>query len=172
MTFSRVWNRSMMKRVDKMSRFLFGLLLLGVAIFTGLFFYRTNLKPAESLTIATFGGVSLSIEFATTTTARERGLSGRSGLRDDYGMLFIFEKPDRYGFWMKDMLVPIDIFWLDDKGQVIFITPDVVVSTYPNVFYPPAPVRYVLETKSGFAREHRIATGALLMLPTFPTVLQ
>lgn len=89
---------------------------------------------------------------------------------NDYGMLFVFPKDSKYGFWMKDMLAPIDIFWLDSKGQVIFIAQNVATSTYPNVFYPTAPARYVLETAAGFAREHSIATGTPLLLKNFERV--
>lgn len=65
---------------------------------------------------------------------------------------------------------PFDIFWLDSKGQVVYIAPDVATSTYPNVFYPSAPARYVLETVAGFAREHGIATGTTLQLKNFERV--
>lgn len=85
-------------------------------------------------------------------------------------MLFIFPVSDRYGFWMKDTLVPLDIFWLDDKGQVVSIAKDVAPSSFPNVFYPTAPARYVLETAAGFAEAHAIATGTPLLLKNFPTV--
>lgn len=122
--------------------------------------------------MGSFGGVSLRIELATTTAAREMGLGGRQSIPDGYGMLFVFPKSDRYGFWMKDMQVPIDIFWLDDKGQVVSIAADVAPATYPNVFYPSAPAQYVLETRAGFAADHGIATGTPLRLKNFPTVLQ
>lgn len=128
--------------------------------------WRTE-KPEASL-----GGVSLKLEYATTTAAQERGLGGRSQIPSGYGMLFVFDHDDRYAFWMRDMLVPIDIFWLDDKGQVVFTTSELATSTFPNVFYPPVPVRYVLETESGFARRHRIATGTPLLLKSSPTVLK
>ena len=119
---------------------------------------------------ASFGGVSLRIEYATTTMTREKGLGGRKNIPDDYTMLFVFPKDGYYGFWMKDMLVPLDMFWLDSKGHVVSFTPDVATSTYPNVFYPSALARYVLETSAGFALTHGIATGTPLLLKNFPSV--
>ena len=125
---------------------------------------------------AEFGGVSLRIEYATTSEARERGLGGRTEIQEDYGMLFVFPKSDYYGFWMRDTLVSLDIFWLDNsagggsasggKGQlaVVSMMTDVATSTYPHVFYPTVPARYVLETASGFARTNNIATGTFLQL--------
>ncbi len=126
-----------------------------------LFAYRTQTPP--TLSAAEFGGVSLRIEYATTPESRERGLGGRTEIQDDYGMLFVFPKNDYYGFWMKDMLMPLDIFWLDAQGHVVSMALDVATSTYPNVFYPSIPAQYVLETAAGFAREHSIATGTPLL---------
>jgi len=137
----------------------------GIVLAVGLFWHKTppTLSAAQA-SLAEFGGVSFRLEYATSTVDQERGLGGRASIPSDYGMLFIFQKDSQYGFWMKDMLTPIDIFWLDDKGQVIYISENVATSTYPHVFYPSAPARYVLETASGFAHAHSIATGTVLRL--------
>ena len=144
--------------------------LLAAAIGVGaVFFYRTESQLEQ---IAEFGGVSLRIEYATTASAREKGLSGRDSIPSDYGMLFVFQRDDKYGFWMKDTLVPLDIFWLDNKGQVVHIEQNVATSTYTNVFYPTTPARYVLETVAGFASEHDIKIGSKLMLKNLESVSQ
>lgn len=148
-------------------------LLVVMPVFIGgvfLLVYQTEKIGDSQQPSAKFGGVSLSMEFATTEAAREQGLGGRTSIPDNYGMLFVFPEDDLYGFWMKDMLVPIDIFWLDSKGQVVTIATNVATSTYPNVFYPTVPSRYVLETAAGFARTYTIATGTPLLLKTFPIV--
>ncbi len=132
--------------------------------------YRTPPTSMSSMPTALFGGVSLTIELATTTTARERGLGGRTNVPMDYGMLFVFREDDRYGFWMKDTLVPLDIFWLDAKGRVVSTAEGVQPESYPHVFYPSGPAHYVLETAAGFARIHAIATGTSLYLQNWPTV--
>jgi len=98
------------------------------------------------------------------------GLGGRANIPSDYGMLFVFPEDALYGFWMKDMLVSIDIFWLNNKGQVVSIKQNVATSSYPNVFYPTEPARYVLETVAGFARANNIATGTPLLLKNIPIV--
>lgn len=146
-----------------------GFLIIVIVVGVTIFSYRTLLPARVSQTVD-FGGVSLRIEYATTSAAQERGLGGRTSIPDDYGMLFVFPKDDFYGFWMKNTLVPLDIFWLDSNGHVVSIAMDIATSTYPNVFYPTAPARYVLETASGFARANFIATGTLLQLKNFPSV--
>jgi uncharacterized membrane protein (UPF0127 family) len=119
-----------------------------------------------------FGGVSLKLEYALTEAEREKGLGDRADVPDNYGMLFVFAQNDRYGFWMKDTLVPLDIYWLNDKGQVVSMVLEVAPSTYPNVFYPAQPARYVLETAAGFGVRHQIATGTPLILQNLPRVLR
>jgi|SRR3989344_3139847 len=140
--------------------------IAGVVIGSVFFFYKTG----SPMIVGEFGGVSLRIEYATTKAAREKGLGGRESVLGDYGMLFVFPKDDLYGFWMKDTLVSLDIFWLDAEGKVVSIARDVATTTYPRVFYPTMPARYVLETAAGFAREHSVATGTPLLLKNFPTV--
>jgi uncharacterized membrane protein (UPF0127 family) len=147
--------------------FYIGLLAVIVIGLATLFIYKT-----PTSVIAEFGGVSLRIDYATTPVEREKGLGGRTSVPADYGMLFVFLKDDKYGFWMKDMLVPIDIFWLNAQGQVVSIAEDVTISTYPSVFYPNMPARYVLETAAGFAQAHSVATGTPLLLKNFPTVTE
>lgn len=155
-----------------MPRYFYIGLLVVVAGVVAVFFYRTVPPTAQAIPTAGFGGVSLRIEYATTTEAREQGLGGRTEIPENYGMLFLFPKDEKYGFWMKDMFVPIDIFWLDSKGQVVYIAQEVATSTYPNVLYPNAPARYVLETVAGFARAHGVATGTPLLLKNLPIVTQ
>ncbi len=84
-------------------------------------------------------------------------------------MLFVFPKEDRYGFWMKDMLTSIDIIWLSDTGSILGIEASASPATYPNVFYPPEPVRYVLETRAGEAARRGWIVGTVVPLPATAT---
>jgi uncharacterized membrane protein (UPF0127 family) len=154
-----------------MSRYFYGFLAILVIVGGVWFSYRTvHEAVVEPVPSAEFGGVSLRLEYATTTVGRERGLGGRASIGSDYGMLFVFPKDDRYGFWMKDTLVPLDIFWLDAQGHVVYIAEDVLPASYPSVFYPTVLARYVLETSAGFAQAHNIAVGTPLLLKNFPIV--
>jgi uncharacterized protein len=165
-----------------MSRNLYIGLLVIIAGIVSVFFYRTNFndktidinveQATQPVPDAEFGGVSLRIDYAMTPEDRELGLGGRTEMPEDYGMLFAFPVDDYYGFWMKDAMVPLDIFWLDAQGQTVFIMADVATSTYPDVFYPTTPARYVLETAAGFARKHNIVIGTPLLLKNFPSVSQ
>jgi len=154
-----------------MSRLVYAGLLAVLVVAAVYAAYKTESPLTEQVSpTGEFGGVSLRIEYALTEAARERGLGGRTSLAPDYGMLFVFPEDGYYGFWMKDTLVPIDVFWLDSNGHVVSLIQNVATSTYPNVFYPTAPARYVLEIVAGFAHTYAIATGTPLLLKNFPSV--
>ena len=101
-----------------------------------------------------------------------QGLSGRPSLDKNSGMLFDFAKPGRYGFWMKEMNIPIDIIWLDDNWRVIDLTENISPPRLRSgqtldsltIYQPRAPARYVLEVNSGFTVAHQITIGAQIVL--------
>lgn len=104
-------------------------------------------------------------EVVTSEADQEKGLGGRASIPHDYAMLFVFPKDDTYGFWMKDMLVPIDMVWVSDSHQVLKVDTSVMPDTYPDVFYPPEPVRYVLETRAGEASLLGWTVGTTIRFP-------
>ncbi len=108
---------------------------------------------------------AMTFEIADTPLKQEQGLSGRAVIPDNYGMLFVFAEPDRYGFWMHEMLTSIDILWLADDGTILGLEENVSPDTYPESFYPPEPVRYVLETRAGYAGERGWSVGSVVDLP-------
>jgi uncharacterized membrane protein (UPF0127 family) len=60
-------------------------------------------------------------EIASTEESRERGLMQRRSLCRDCGMLFVFEKPDRLNFWMKNTVLPLSIAFIGADGRIINI---------------------------------------------------
>jgi len=102
------------------------------------------------------GDAKLKLIVLDTEEKRVKGLSGMESLPDDKGMLFIFDKPDYYGIWMKDMNFSIDIIWFDEKFQVVDYISNVSPDTFPNVFRPKDEAKYVLEVNSGFIQKYGI----------------
>ncbi len=75
---------------------------------------------AEKITLR-IGKQTVHAEIAATPQSRERGLMQRDRLCADCGMLFVFEKADRYNFWMKDTPLPLSIAFITADGAVINI---------------------------------------------------
>ncbi len=108
------------------------------------------------------GGI-ITAEIASSSDQQAKGLGGRASLQANAGMLFPFKYPGDYGFWMKDMRFSIDMVWISSNKKVVSITPGVSPDTYPNVFYPPLAISYVLELNAGDAQRFGIATGTQLV---------
>ena len=103
-------------------------------------------------------------EVMSTPEGRERGLMSRDGLADDQGMLFIFDEPGDYPFWMKNMNFPIDIIWLDEVKTVVHAelnVPPCIKDPCP-VYPPHVKALYVLEIASGEAVASGIKIGEQL----------
>lgn len=110
------------------------------------------------------GQVPVFVTKAETKELQEKGLSFRPSLPDGEGMLFVFPTPGNYGFWMKDMLFSIDILWFSGDNVLVDITPQITPDTYPQVFTPSEPIRYVLEVPAGFVERKNIKIGDQLSL--------
>ncbi|MCW1930396.1 MAG: DUF192 domain-containing protein [Candidatus Kerfeldbacteria bacterium] len=61
------------------------------------------------------------VDVAADDAERARGLQGRDSLAHNEGMLFVFQTPERYVFWMKDVRFDLDIIWIRD-GRIIDLT--------------------------------------------------
>lgn len=71
--------------------------------------------------IIEIGGKQYKVELAETEAEKEEGLQGIKKLPNDQGMLFVYNKPQTVGFWMKDTLIPLDIIFIDEDQEVISI---------------------------------------------------
>lgn len=132
-----------------------------------------EIAGAETIQLPTkkikLGGSSLEVEVAVTDEATAKGLSGREKLDEGKGMLFDFTNSElkQPGFWMKDMLISIDIIWIGTDGKVSGVQAGVPIpeedKDYP-IYYPPSNISYVLEVPAGWAEKNNIKVGALLTI--------
>jgi len=112
------------------------------------------------------GDLPVYVDIADTDDERTLGLSGRTEIgKKSKGMLFIYPTTERHGIWMKDMQFSIDIVWIDEQMKVIGIEKSVSPKTYPKIFRPERPVKYVLETEAGYTSFVGIAVGKELRIP-------
>jgi uncharacterized membrane protein (UPF0127 family) len=111
------------------------------------------------------GNKLLLVEVVDTFEERRQGLSGREGLEEDEGMLFVFDNQDvDPGFWMKDMKFSIDVIWIND-GKVAQITKELPTPAADTsdrnlpIYTPDNPIDYVLEVTAGFSDKNEIFVG-------------
>jgi len=119
-------------------------------------------EPAPSTLKMTLpDGQPLQVEIADTPMEQTRGLMFRTDLPEDHGMLFIFDRPGKNRFWMKNTLIPLDILWMDDRKRIIHIeyqVPPCKMDPCP-AYGPSAESHYVLEVKAGVAHKRGLRVG-------------
>lgn len=99
-----------------------------------------KLKPTETITI---GDKQYDVEIADTESKRVDGLSRVKSLKDDEGMLFIFDRLSTTYFTIKDTDIDLDIIFIDESGTVLSVNS--VEARDPNPVEAPGPYKYVLE---------------------------
>lgn len=67
------------------------------------------------------GEVRVDVKIAVESPDRQRGLMNVEELADGTGMIFIFEEERRGGFWMKNTLIPLDIAYANEDGEILAI---------------------------------------------------
>ena len=125
--------------------------------------FAKQIKYAYAL-VKTSAGIEIPVEVADTLQKRSLGLGKRSGLKKDWGMLFVFEKRKTHRFWMKDMQFALDIIWLDNY-RIVHIhrnVQPVIPAEKPVILVPPDLANFVLEIEAGRASELRLKQGDLL----------
>ena len=123
--------------------------------------------PVTSVEI---GDARLDLEIAATPAARACGLSRRSDLAPDRGMVFVSPEARVLSFWMQDTTLPLSIAFLDADGWIVSIqrmTPNQTEERYPS----PEPVRHAIEVNQGWFAQHGVRVGDVVDL-RLPVVLR
>jgi len=132
-------------------------------------------EPVPACTLP--DGTRIQLELALTDQERAMGLMYRDHLAPDHGMFFLFDKDDRYPFWMKNTFIPLDIAWLAGDGRIVELRTNVQpCHGDPCTSYVPTAIaRAVVEIPAGTAAPHGLRPGTPLRcehIPGFPVAAQ
>jgi len=100
------------------------------------------------------------IKIAKTPTEHSKGLSSHPAMSDDEGMLFEFSDHQVRQFWMKEMLFPLDIIWINDS-RIVNISKNLPpeglrpVKIYSSI----NPADTVLEINAGISDKYKFKIG-------------
>ena len=100
------------------------------------------------------------VEIADTIEERRQGLMFKQ-LNENEGMLFIFDKPGIYPFWMKNTLISLDMIWINETYHIVHIeknVPSCNLEICPS-YNPNKTALYVLEINSGTSDEIKLKIG-------------
>jgi len=94
-------------------------LLIATSLTYMLFFTEKNNQKQAQLC---FKNNCFDVELALTSKERNQGLMFRDYLEENKGMLFVYVIEEKRSFWMKNTLIPLDIIWLNQNKEVVFIS--------------------------------------------------
>ena len=120
----------------------------------------------DAVTLRGPGGVAqFIVEIADDGAERAQGLMNRPSMPRFSGMLFVYERPQTVGFWMRNTLIPLDILFADESGTVRRIHANATPLSEETI--PGGDeIQYVLEINGGLAEELGIAPGTTLRHPS------
>jgi uncharacterized protein len=100
------------------------------------------------------------VQVAETPLQHFQGLSKKSKICEDCGMLFMFSKKGYHTFVMRDMRFPLEIIWIsDDKIVKIDQNLPPEGSLPVNDYSSGQPINKVLEVNAGFSANNHINIG-------------
>lgn len=107
------------------------------------------------------GPKELNAELAITETEIATGMMFRDKMEENEGMLFIFGRPHRTSFYMKNTYVPLSCAYIDAQGAILEIH-DLKPLDEKPVYAKSEQVQYVLEVKQGWFERNGVAVGTVI----------
>ena len=86
------------------------------------------------------------------------GLMGRMLLPENAGMLFDMKTDEDHGFYMKGVLIPLDMIFIDRVLSVVGIIPNAQPGD-ETLRHIDKPSRYVVEVNGGWCKRHGVTVG-------------
>jgi len=100
------------------------------------------------------------VEIAETQSEKAEGLMFREFLKEDKGMLFVYNEEGIYSFWMKNTLIPLDIIWVNAEGKVVYIEYEAQpCGETCDSLNPQENAQFVLEINGGIVGKLNITVG-------------
>jgi uncharacterized membrane protein (UPF0127 family) len=112
------------------------------------------------------GTKNFTLEVADTEQAQQTGLMFRDSMPADHGMIFMFDRAEVQGFWMKNTRIPLDIIYVGSDGVVVAVKsmqPFDLRSTSSD-----KPAQYAIELNQGAAAACGVKKGDKLVIPAAP----
>lgn len=169
-----------MNRPKRGLPFLFTMMIVGCLATTTVFVLPAIRKPpgAQSSAGAAPSGaltvdyqlrgsgqpVTVRLEVAPDPPSRTRGLSRRTSVPPNTGMVFLYPRDTTGSFWMKHTLVPLSIAFVAVNGKVVSVSEMVPCKADPcQVYNPGGPYRYAVELPAGAFAAAGVGPGGLVL---------
>lgn len=127
--------------------------------------------PTDRVTITGgFGIAAFNVDVAADEETRARGLMHVESMPLSKGMLFVYQRPQRMSFWMRNTLIELDMLFLDGSGVIRHIHHRAQPLDETPISGGEDLLLGVLEINGGLANRLGIQTGDVLRHPAFASV--
>ena len=106
------------------------------------------------------------VEVAKTDEEQAMGLMNRLDLKNNSGMLFLFDNEKNTSFWMKNTFIPLDIIFINKNGSINKIYKNSKPKSLKRI-KSKGKVLAVLEINAGEANKHNIGYRSFINLEEF-----
>jgi uncharacterized membrane protein (UPF0127 family) len=137
---------------------------------------QTAVADASPKSVADFfeirvGDKPVRMQLAVREDEMQRGLMERRDLGPDDGMLFVYARPQRMSFWMRNTPTPLDIGFFDQTGTLMEI-----YQLHPfdenSVSSQSGQLALALEMNQGWFRQSGVKPGARLDMKAVAVALK
>ena len=130
-----------MKKPLKIIIFISSFILLSI-ISLQIFKYHTKKQDSQICC----NNICFNVEIAANDKSRQLWLMHRESLPENNWMLFVFDKPWTYSFWMKNTLIPLAWIRMDSNFKIVdIIQMNPCDSSKCTTYTPKHNAQYVLE---------------------------
>ena len=113
-------------------------------------------------TVKLFVGTNeLTSEIAYTPEQVASGMMWRTNMAEMEAMLFVFARPHRAQFWMRNTLLPLSCAYIDPEGTILELH-DMKPLDETGIRADSDQVQYVLEVNQGWFERHNVQPGMLI----------
>ena len=140
-----------------------------IVIIAVLFFVLSNHSTKTVVQIHTLGKTyNIMAEVANTDNERADGLMWRRELPEDEGMLFVYAEEGMRSFWMKNVLISLDMLFIGADNRIKHIEKSVPICLLDKKqcesYSSQVPVLNVLELQAGFSEKYNVNIGDTVTL--------
>lgn len=107
------------------------------------------------------GAEVVTAELAMTQVQIATGMMFRKEMAENEGMLFVFGRPHRTAFYMKNTLLPLNIAYIAGDGTILELLELKPLDETP-VEAKTDRVQFVLEMNKGWFERHNVAVGSVI----------
>ena len=123
--------------------------------------YLDQAQPKLRTVNLWLGSNELATEIAMSQTQIATGMMHRTEMAENEAMIFVFPRPFRASFYMRNTVLPLSCAYIDGKGEILEIRDMKPLDESPIVAASDQ-VQYVLEVNQGWFKRHNVQAGAIV----------